>query len=44
MKIRIRKLSKKSITGLAAVIAGLCMGSIAYAEPLTHTITENDVD
>jgi hypothetical protein len=44
MNIQADKLKRKSATAVAGLILGLCMGTTSYADPITHTITENGVD
>jgi hypothetical protein len=44
MNIQANKLRKNSTTGISALILGLCIGTISYADPVAHTITENNVD
>jgi hypothetical protein len=44
MNFQADKLKKKSAVGIAGIVLGLCMGTISYADPISHTITENGVD
>jgi hypothetical protein len=34
----------KSAFKLVTIIMGLCLGTISYADPITHTITENNTN
>jgi hypothetical protein len=44
MSIKAKRLKRSSTHVLGALIAGLCLGTSAYADPIIHTITENGVD
>ena len=44
MRNQVYKLKRRSVFGIATVILGLCMCMASYAEPVTHTVTERNVD
>ena len=44
MVFTIDKLGSRASTGMVTLLLGLTAGTLSYADPITHTITENNVD
>lgn len=44
MNVKLHKFAVNSPICLTALILGMGIGAISYADPVTHTITENNVD
>lgn len=44
MSVRTLVLKKKSTTAFLSLIIGLCVGSVTYADPITHTLTVGNTD